>query len=364
MTHSSGPRKPRVFAADDPDIVVSEVQEDEAALDDGVSSALGDDDLIHSDGGEKPKRGLIAWGWLLISAILGLGTLAAGLWFTRFVSVAFARDDWVGWIAKGLGGVVVVAIVVLLTKEIYGIIKLERLRALRKQADAALSSKDIKQEKRVVALLAGRLSRRRDMRWAMARFREEERHMRGSGELLALADRVLLARADKKAKIAIYKSARRVGVVTTVVPIAVIVVLFVLFENLRMVRRLAEAYGGRPGFFGGVRLLAWIISHIAATGAIALTDDLFGQFFGQDILRRVSRKLGEGAFNGAMTARLGVAALDICRPLPFVAVKRPRARHIFYQAFPEMRPSEMVKKIVGGKDDAGDKKKATDAPPG
>ncbi len=358
MTSKPEPRKPRVFDADDPEIVSSKSAEDDENVVHGLETEKEIASLKEENG--KRKRGWISWGGLLISATVGLGLIATGVWFTRFVSVALAREDWVGWISKGLVGVVLLALVVLLVKELIGMLKLERLRALRKQADAAVVSKDIKQEKQVVRKLRTRLSGQRDMRWDLAKFREEERHMRAPGELIALADRVLLARADKKAKLAIYQSARRVGVVTTVVPIALIVVMFVLFENLRMVRRLAEAYGGRPGFFGGVRLFAWIISHIAATGVIALTDDLFGQFFGQDVLRRVSRKLGEGAFNGAMTARLGVAALDICRPLPFVVVKPPRARHIFYQAFPEMRPIEMVKRAVGCKS-SKDKKSAEES---
>ena len=31
----------------------------------------------------------------------------------------------------------------------------------------------------------------------------------------------------------------------------------------------------------------------------------------------------EGVINGLMTARIGIAAMDLCRPLPFRAVKRP-----------------------------------------
>ena len=71
-----------------------------------------------------------------------------------------------------------------------------------------------------------------------------------------------------------------------------------------------------------------VLAHIIATGGIALTDDLLGQFLGQDLLRRLSRRLGEGAFNGALTARMGVAAIEVIRPLPFLAAKPPtRARH-------------------------------------
>ena len=76
--------------------------------------------------------------------------------------------------------------------------------------------------------------------------------------------------------------------------------------------------------------------HILATGGIAMTDDLLGQFLGQDLLRRLSRRLGEGAFNGALTARIGVAAIDVIRPLPFITAKPPRVRDILGEVLKPM----------------------------
>ncbi|RUW87178.1 DUF697 domain-containing protein, partial [Mesorhizobium sp. M8A.F.Ca.ET.023.01.1.1] len=38
---------------------------------------------------------------------------------------------------------------------------------------------------------------------------------------------------------------------------------------------------------------------------------------------RLSAKLGEGVVNGMMTARIGIAAMETARPLPFSAAKRP-----------------------------------------
>ena len=108
---------------------------------------------------------------------------------------------------------------------------------------------------------------------------------------------------------------------------------FVLIENLRMLRLLAGLYGGRPGFLGSLRMLKLVIGHIIATGGLALTDDLLGQFLGQDILRRLSRRLGEGAFNGALTARVGAAAVEVTRPLPFLDATPLRARDFVAELF-------------------------------
>jgi putative membrane protein len=106
----------------------------------------------------------------------------------------------------------------------------------------------------------------------------------------------------------------------------------VAIENLRLLRALAALYGARPGFVGVARLARMVFGHIVATGGVAMTDDLLGQFLGQDLLRRLSRRLGEGAFNGALTARIGVTALEAIRPMPFLAARPPRVRDVLAEA--------------------------------
>ena len=101
--------------------------------------------------------------------------------------------------------------------------------------------------------------------------------------------------------------------------------------------KLAGLYGGRPGVMGALRLGRLVITHIIATGGLAMTDDLLGQFLGQDALRRLSRRLGEGAFNGALTARLGVAAIEVTRPAPFLDTEPVRVREIFSELMRSLR---------------------------
>jgi putative membrane protein len=113
---------------------------------------------------------------------------------------------------------------------------------------------------------------------------------------------------------------------------ATLAVGYVLYANLSQLRSLAALYGGRPGFLGTVRLARLVVGHLVASGSVALTDDLVGQFIGQDLLRRLSKRLGEGAFNGALTARVGVAAIPLLRPLPHIENKPPRVRDIVAEA--------------------------------
>ena len=118
--------------------------------------------------------------------------------------------------------------------------------------------------------------------------------------------------------------ARQVATVTALVPLALADVATALYANLRMIRRIAAIYGGRSGTLGSLRLMRGVFTHLAATGALAVGDDMIQSVAGGGIVSRISRRFGEGVVNGALTARVGVAAMDVCRPLPFRALPRPK----------------------------------------
>jgi putative membrane protein len=127
-----------------------------------------------------------------------------------------------------------------------------------------------------------------------------------------------------------------VATVTAIVPLALADVFTALTANLRMIRRIAEVYGGRSGVLGSWRLTRTVLTHLVATGAVAVGDDLIGSIAGGGVLSKVSRRFGEGVINGALTARVGVAAIEVCRPLPFHAAKRPSVTALVRRALTGM----------------------------
>jgi putative membrane protein len=66
-----------------------------------------------------------------------------------------------------------------------------------------------------------------------------------------------------------------------------------------------------------------VLAHLAVTGSIAVGDSFVQQIVGHGLAAKLSAKLGEGIVNGMMTARIGIAAMETTRPLPFIAAKRP-----------------------------------------
>lgn len=332
-------RKPAAFDLDDPDTVI--VTPPPAPGSPATGEPPFDDSELRVPTAAEFGRGL-RWGGLLLSAMLALTSLAAGVWFARFVSVTLGRDDWVGWLAMSLLALIGVAAVVIALRELSGLWRLGRVTRLRKNADSALRTADAKLAVTVTADLERLLAGRPEAAWGLARLGEHRNEVLDAADRLRLAERELVAPSDGPARQMIVQSAKRVATVTALSPIMIIAVLFVLVENLRLLRRLATLYGGRPGFLGGLRLAKLVITHIILTGGVAMTDDLLGQFLGQDIARRLSRRLGESVFNGMLTARVGTAAMDVCRPLPFVDEPKPRLRDVVAEVFrrPKAKPDD------------------------
>ncbi len=75
-----------------------------------------------------------------------------------------------------------------------------------------------------------------------------------------------------------------------------------------------------------------VVSHLAMTGGLAASDSLLQQMLGHGIAAKLSARLGEGLLNGLLTARLGLAAIDVIRPLPFVVLSPPTLRDLMSDA--------------------------------
>ncbi|NNF90259.1 MAG: DUF697 domain-containing protein, partial [Boseongicola sp.] len=150
--------------------------------------------------------------------------------------------------------------------------------------------------------------------------------------LVVLTEDTLLIPLDAEARREVEAAARQVAMVTALVPLAFADVIAAFTANLRMIRRIAEIYSGRSGTLGSWRLVRAVMTHLIATGAVAVGDDLLSSLGGGTILSKLSRRFGEGLVNGALTARVGVAAMEVCRPLPFSTGKRPRVTALIRRA--------------------------------
>ncbi|BCG94876.1 YcjF family protein [Mesorhizobium sp. 131-2-1] len=267
------------------------------------------------------KRSLLAR--LFFGAVGVLVSLAVGLWTDRLIRDLFERAEWLGWLAAGMAAIAVLALVIILVREFLAIARLAEVEKLQRRALDAVARDNPKAARSVVDELSAFVAAKPETaagRRSLARLRGE---IIDGGNLVRLAETEILGPLDARARAMILEAAKRVSLVTAVSPRALVDVAYVVFEAGRLIRRLSELYGGRPGTLGFFRLARSVLAHLAVTGSIAVGDSFVQQIVGHGLAARLSAKLGEGVVNGMMTARIGIAAMETARPLPFIAAKRP-----------------------------------------
>ena len=267
--------------------------------------------------------------WTSAVALAGF-VVSVAAW--DFVTGLLTRNAVLGGVALALVVAVLVALLGLALREAAAISRLARLDAIHRAAEAAHKGADLAAAREAVDRLARLYAGREEMRWGRDRLAERRGEVLDADTLMGLAETELLLPLDRLAIREVEAAARQVATVTAVVPLALADVVAALTANLRMIRRIAEIYGGRAGTVGAWRLTRAVFTHLVATGAVAVGDDLIHSVAGGSLLSRVSRRFGEGVVNGALTARVGVAALEVCRPLPFLRAEKPSVTGIVRRA--------------------------------
>ena len=283
----------------------------------------------------RPSR-LARLFWWIAGTLLGI-SVSLATW--DFASGLVARMPLLGYAVTALIGALLIVLVVIAIREMAAFARLGRIDALHRRADAVIASEDLSGARKLTDDLVALYKGREDTRWGRERLDEQRSDQFDAVTLLGLAEAELLVPLDAAALRQVESAARQVAAVTALVPLALADVVTALAANIRMIRRIAEIYGGRSGTLGSLRLTRAVMTHLVATGAVAVGDDVISSVAGGSLLSKVSRRFGEGVVNGALTARVGVAAMEVCRPLPFSPTRRPKVRRIVTTALSGLFPS-------------------------
>jgi putative membrane protein len=262
-------------------------------------------------------------GALAAAGFGGLVSLTLGLWADELVEGLFARAAALGWIGAAFAALFAVGLIGLAAREIVAMTRQTRIAELHAALARARAADDRAAARARVAELIALYETRPETAKGRADTAAAAREIIDGRDLVDIAERALLRPLDMKARAEIAAAAKRVSVVTALSPRAVFDVIFVVAQILRLVRRIAEIYGGRPGLLGFFRLSRSILAHLAITGGMAAGDSLLQQLAGHGIASKISARMGEGVLNGLLTARVGLSALAVCRPAPFGVAKSP-----------------------------------------
>ncbi|RWR24551.1 TIGR01620 family protein [Sinirhodobacter populi] len=263
--------------------------------------------------------------WWAAGTLVGF-LVSVAAW--RFVEGLMVANPVLGWVATVLFGLFILAALLLAGREVSAFARLAKLDHVHRAVNEAIEADDLNRARKVADQVAGLYATRPEMAWVRDRLKERAPEQLDTQTLLVLAESELMTPLDAAARLEIEAAVRTVATVTALVPLALADVFAALTANLRMIRRVAEIYGGRAGTLGSIRLARVVMTHLVATGAVAAGDDLIETVTGGHLFAKLSRRFGEGVVNGALTARVGVAAMEVCRPMPFRVLPKPRVTNL------------------------------------
>jgi putative membrane protein len=330
------PPRPRAFRLDDRRVAVDDrpapyppaavIRSQHEPIPPAVTPAPIDEAELKIEAAQK--SGLIARSRFTLAGLAwtglgGLVSLALGLWATDLIEGLFARAESLGIIGLIFGLVFLAGLIGVLAREMIAVGRQTRIAEMHVAFARARAADDREEARRLVGRLVTLYSNRPETARARAEVEDAARAIIDGRDLVDVAERALLRPLDQKAQGAIAEAAKRVSLVTAISPRAILDVVFVVAQIVRLTRRIAEIYGGRPGLLGLVKLGRSIGAHIAITGGLAVGDSVLQQLVGHGIASRISARMGEGVLNGMLTARVGLSALAVCRPMPFSVDKAP-----------------------------------------
>ncbi|MGP9509995.1 YcjF family protein [Halomonas sp. AOP43-D1-39] len=259
--------------------------------------------------------------WGLIFALVG----AAGLGTAELVTGipdALAQSQWLtmAWQAFGisligLGGIT-------LLKELGRLRRLKRHDKLRGEL-AELPQRSPKQARAMAEQLRHQLKLADDDPHWLAFQRASQHHHNGE-DIQTLLRYHLLAPRDREAQRLITRMSGETAIMVAISPLTLVDMALVAWRSLAMVDRLCRLYGLELGYASRLRLFRNVLHNMAFAGASELATDASMDMLSLDLAGRLSARAGQGLATGLLSARLGLRAQRLCRPVPFTAEEQPK----------------------------------------
>lgn len=256
------------------------------------------------------------------------------------------------WSLGALAGVVIAAFCATIASAVWEYFRAGKpLRKLQKTQELAVELRDCRSSEQVAPFrreLATHFSGK-PQGVLLSRVLDETPDYYDSSELLRHLEVTFLEALDQEALRRIVRHGTTTGALVGLSPFATLDVLVALRQSLRMIDDVAQIYGVRPSVVVRWRLFKKVLALVAYSGASEYAiSELWPELVGDSMLSSVSARLGQGMGASLFMARIGLAAVHACRPIPFSEKQRPRLGAL------TRRIAASLKERMLGKDSEGE----------
>lgn len=148
-------------------------------------------------------------------------------------------------------------------------------------------------------------------------------------EVLAHIERGFLAPLDAEALRLINRSSSQTALAVALSPWVSLDMALSLLRNGQMLARIGELYGLRPSLLTRWRLIKMVVAHLVGAGASEWALEQAVDTLGLGAAQMVGLRATQGIGAGLYTAKIGLAAMEVCRPMGFVAEPKPVFKHLW-----------------------------------
>ncbi len=261
---------------------------------------------------EPKKSRVVSWG------LGALGVAVAG-WFTVdaywWIAAAFERSTALGTLAATAVVAGVVGAGAIIAREITSLWRLRNVETIRARfAQDIVSPRDA--QKTIADILAV-VPRERETVNAIELYQRQVQPHHNVAQQLEILSRTVMKPLDARAEEHIRAAVLRAFGITAISPTALSDALFFLAVGVRMVRRIAAAYGHRPTSAATVHLLRRLVIEAGKLGVVDIASTSIAQQLGGALAERLATTAADSFYASYRMARLGVIVMDMCRPIPF-----------------------------------------------
>ncbi|MBY8201214.1 YcjF family protein [Vibrio fluvialis] len=260
----------------------------------------------------RPKRGRKWFAATLLASFSGLVVWqAVDNVVTSIQSADWLSLGWAGFISA-LAGLGLSA----LGKELWKLRKLRNHFSVQEQAEALINT-DAVGHGQVFCEQIAKESGSQTKSPAYQRWQSSLDSSHSDAEVLEMYDAMVVSEQDKQATKLVSQYSTEAAALVAISPLAVADMLLVAWRNFKMIDQLADLYGVELGYWSRLKLFKAVLVNMAAAGASELAIDASMDLLSMDLAGKVSARAGQGLGVGILTARLGLKAMSLLRPLPW-----------------------------------------------
>ncbi len=136
------------------------------------------------------------------------------------------------------------------------------------------------------------------------------------GEIIQFISSHALRVQDEAARQCVHRYSVQSGVMVGLSPFASFDMWLIAWRNMKMLSEITAIYGITPGAATQWGLIKRVLHNIAFAGLSEMGIHAASNILGSSLAATVSAKAGQGIGAGLFTARTGLQAIKLCRPLP------------------------------------------------